>query len=71
MCHVPAILIVLLILVVPARAAPPQLTELSSLESVQKWMYGYRAKPEPGRLPEAIRALNQLGALKDPETARI
>src|SRR5262249_7481131 len=45
--------------------------ELSSLESVQKWMYGYRAKPEPGRLPEAIWALNQLGALKDPETSGI
>ena len=71
MYRVSAILIVLLIFAVPARAAPSRMGELSTLESVQKWMYGYRAKPEPARLPEALRTLNQLGALKDPETSGI
>jgi hypothetical protein len=71
MYRVPAILIVLLVLAVPARAAPSRLSELSTLESVQKWMYSYRAKPEPARVPEAIRVLSQLGALKDPETSGI
>jgi hypothetical protein len=71
MFRVFAILIVLLNFAVPARAAPSHLGEFTTLESVQKWMYGYRAKPEPGRIPDAIRTLNQLGALKDPETSGI
>jgi hypothetical protein len=71
MFRVPAILIVLLIFAVPARAAPSHLGELSTLESVQKWMYGYRARPEPGRVADAVRTLSQLGALKDPETSGI
>ena len=71
MYRVTAVLIVLLSFAVPARAAPSRMAELSTLESVQKWMYGYRARPEPGRMPEALRALNQLGALKDPETSGI
>ena len=71
MYRVSAVLIVLLLLAVPARAAPSHLGELSTLDAVQKWMYGYRAKPEPGRVPEALRTLNRLGALKDPETSGI
>src|SRR6266571_8010126 len=71
MYRVPAVLIVFLLLAVPARAAPSHLGELSTLDAVQKWMYGYRAKPEPGRVPEALRTLNRLGALKDPETSGI
>src|SRR3984893_17474632 len=71
MFRVPALLIVILIFAVPARAAPSHLGELSTLESVQKWMYGYRARPEPGRVADAVRTLSQLGALKDPETSGI
>src|SRR5205807_10193520 len=71
MYRVPAILIVLLLLAVPARAAPSHLGELSTLDAVQKWMYGYRARPEPGRVPDAFRVLTHLGTLKDPETSGI
>ena len=53
MYRVAAVLIVLLVSAAPVRAAPSHLTEFSSLEAVQKWMYGYRARPEPGRVPDA------------------
>ncbi|MBM3527109.1 MAG: hypothetical protein FJX62_03385 [Alphaproteobacteria bacterium] len=33
------------------------------------WMEGYRPKPEPLRMPEAIRAFSKAGALRDPEGA--
>jgi hypothetical protein len=71
MYRVAAVLIVFLISATPVRPAPSHLGEFSSLESVQKWMYGYRAKPEPGRVPDAFRVLTQLGTLKDPETSGI
>jgi hypothetical protein len=71
MSRVPAILIVLLFFAVPARASPSHLGELSTVEAVQKWMYGYRAKPEPLRMPEAVQTLIRLGTLKDPETSGI
>ena len=71
MYRVAAVLIVLLVSAAPVRAAPSHLTEFSSLEAVQKWMYGYRARPEPGRVPDAFRVLTHLGTLKDPETSGI
>jgi hypothetical protein len=66
-----AVLIALLVLIAPVRAAPSHVGELSSLEAVQKWMYGYRQKPDPARVPEALRTLNRVGAVKDPETSGI
>lgn len=71
MYRVPAVLIVLFTLVLPARAAPAQLGAFPSVEAVQKWMYGYRLKPEPARVPDAMRVLIQSGTLKDPETSGI
>lgn len=46
------------------RAGQPQ---FSSSESIQRWINGYRAKPEPKRLPEAVKAMTALGLLKDQE----
>lgn len=46
------------------QTAQPQ---LSTAESVQRWIDGYRAKPEPKRLPEAVKAMTALGLLKDQE----
>jgi hypothetical protein len=57
----------LLMLFVPAPAAPSRVDEHASLEAVQKWMMGYRFKPDPARVPAAFRALGLIGALKDPE----
>jgi hypothetical protein len=57
--------------VVPASAALPGRTEFASLDAVGGWISNYRAKPDPARLPAAVRALSQFGAFKDPETAGI
>lgn len=40
-------------------------------EALQQWMYRYRQKPEPQRLPAVVRALAALGAFKDPESAGV
>src|SRR6266849_306111 len=67
-------LIVMLVitgLVVPASAALPSRVEFSSTDMVARWISSYRAKPEPARLPAAVRALSQLGAFKDPEGAGV
>ena len=65
------ILIAVVVLAAPAAAAPSRIDERASLEAVQKWMMGYRARPDPARVPAAIRALSLLGTLKDPEQSGI
>ena len=51
-----------------AAAAPagPSI-ERGSKDAVVPWIYGYRLKPEPQRLPSAIRTLSKSDAFKDPE----
>lgn len=44
-------------------------TDFYSKDAVIEWMDGYRHKPEPARLPAAVRALSKAGALRDPEQA--
>lgn len=58
--------------VTPARAAvaAPGKFE-ASVEGVQKWIYAYRLKPEPTRVPAAVRVMAQIGVLKDPEASGI
>lgn len=58
----------------PALAAPtPNTTGAAAApataEAVQQWMYHYKARPEPARLPAAVRTLAKAGAFKDPESA--
>jgi hypothetical protein len=55
----------------PASAAVPTRIEFSSLEAVSRWISGYRARPEPARLPQAVRALSAFGAFKDPESSGV
>jgi hypothetical protein len=55
----------------PASAAVPNRIEFSSLEAVSRWISGYRARPEPARLPQAVRALSAFGAFKDPESSGV
>lgn len=49
-----------------ALAAPGELT---STDAVSRWIASYRTKPEPARLPAAVRALSQQGAFKDTESS--
>ena len=64
-------LLVIFGLVAPASAAVPPRTEFSSLDAVSRWISGYRARPEPAKLPAAVRALSQFGAFKDPESSGV
>ena len=41
----------------------------TSPEAVQKWISGYRAKPEPARLPVAVKAMSALGVIREIDTA--
>jgi hypothetical protein len=69
-----AILVVLVAVAAPAapaRATAPGVVEFSSVDIVNRWMSNYRARPQPGRLPAAVRALSQLGAFKEPESAGV
>ena len=58
-------------LAAPALAALPTRIEFTSLDAVSKWISTYRTKPEPARLPVAVRALSQFGAFKDVESSGI
>lgn len=56
------------------EAAPPrgkQAAPLQRPEQVLAWINTYRAKPEPQRLPEAIRNLAAAGAFRELDTAGV
>jgi len=65
------VVLVVLGLGAPAFAAAPSRMEFTSLDSVSRWISTYRIKPEPARLPLAVKALSQFGAFKDPETSGV
>ena len=52
-----------------ANATPAGHSEFLSRVAVMEWIDNYRNKPEPSRVPDAVRALSQSGALREPETA--
>jgi hypothetical protein len=60
---------ILAALLTPALAAPAGKTEFLSRSAVMEWIDKYRNMPEPARLPEAVKALSEFGALREPETA--
>ena len=69
-----AVVMALLVSVMPAIAAAPpakkQQTaqEFASPEAVLAFINGYRAKPEPDKLPLAVQRMSQFGIFKDLET---
>jgi hypothetical protein len=71
MRHLVALLVVIGAWIAPASAAPPGHIEFSSLDAVNRWMSNYRNKPQPARLPAAVRALSQFGAFKETEGAGV
>jgi hypothetical protein len=54
-----------------AVAAAPQRAEFISSDEVLTWINGYRHKPDPQRLPLAIKATSRFGGLRDPESAGV
>ena len=53
-------------------AVPQSETQsIPSKDAVVPWIYGYRLKPEPTRLPAAVKMLSKSEAFKDPESSGI
>ncbi|MEA3021598.1 MAG: hypothetical protein QOK01_450 [Alphaproteobacteria bacterium] len=48
-------------------AAPSRLSDVASREDILGWINSYRKKPDPDRVPVAMRGLSRLGLLNDPE----
>ncbi len=61
-----------LMLVQPAHAEKtPEIDPRASLGVVQQWIYNYRAKPDYGHVPAAVRVLFHSQTFKEPENAGI
>jgi hypothetical protein len=71
MRYVIAVVVVIGLFAAPAWATLPRDAEFSSMDAVSRWVANYRTKPDPNRLPAAVRALSQLGALKEPDGAGV
>ena len=55
---------------IAADAAPPK-NPFASPQHVLKWVNGYRAKPEPDKLPDAVRAMSTMGLFRDLEAGGV
>jgi hypothetical protein len=67
-----AIIAVLVAGLIPQAAiASPQRAEFISSDEVLTWINGYRHKPDPQRLPLAIKATSRFAGLRDPESAGV
>ena len=71
-----AVIAVVISLALPAFAAtkatkekPPQ--PFAKSEELLKWINGYRLKPEPKRLPAAVKAMSDFGVTKDMDQAGV
>lgn len=49
----------------------PEIDQRASLSVVQQWIYNYRAKPDYGHVPAAVRVLFHAQTFKEPENAGI
>ena len=60
------------VFVPPAAAATPQrAADFISSDDVLTFINAYRHKPEPRRLPLAVKAMSRFGGLRDPESAGV
>jgi hypothetical protein len=63
---------VVLLLTAPANAAvTPEIDPAASLGVVQQWIYNYRARPDYGHVPAAVRVLFHAQSFKEPENSGI
>ena len=53
----------------PGKDAPPQ--PFAKSEELLRWINGYRLKPEPKRLPAAVKAMAAFGVTKDMDQAGV
>src|SRR5262245_55917420 len=63
------IAVLALLAAIEAAAATARDTKFITRSAVIEWIDNYRHKPEPQRLPAAVKTLSESGALRDPEAA--
>lgn len=71
-----AVLTAILALVICAApgssAAPAKRTgEFGSSEDILRWINGYRVKPDPGKMPVAVKAMSELGLFREMDSAGV
>ena len=68
-----AVMLALLVLATPAVNAAPagKKPEFASTDHILRWINNYRLKPEPAKLPAAVKAMSQLGVFREMDTAGI
>jgi hypothetical protein len=54
-----------------ATAVPAHPADFSTTEAVLRWINAYRTKPDFAQVPAVVRALSQLGALRDTENSAV
>ncbi len=72
-----AVMLALLLACAPAAIAAPtnkpsqKKVEFASSEHILRWINNYRLRPEPGKLPAAVKAMSDLGVFREMDTAGI
>lgn len=68
-----AVLLALLLACAPATASAPtrKKSEFASTEHILRWINNYRLRPEPNKLPAAVKAMSELGVFREMDTAGI
>jgi hypothetical protein len=68
-----AAILALVTVCAPGWAAAPSRknTMFSSSENILRWINGYRTKPDPNKMPEAVHAMSQLNLFRDFDTAGV
>lgn len=54
-----------------AKSKKPVAEPFAKSEQILKWINGYRAEPEPGKLPTVVRAMSRLGLFLDHKKAGV
>ncbi|MGE5511121.1 MAG: hypothetical protein ACM31O_07715 [Bacteroidota bacterium] len=55
----------------PRRQPPPQVPMFGSSQDILRWINGYRAAPDPSKLPKAVQAMSRLALFKDLDAAGV
>jgi len=67
-----AILSLLFLAATAVSAAPPKKkNEFASSDKLLRWISGYRTRPDPAKVPLAVKAMSELGVFRDMDTAGI
>jgi len=67
-----AALLILLAIETGADAkVPAKQPKLESADQILRWINGYRARPQPERLADSVRAMSKAGLFRDPEAAGV